>query len=176
MPQFFPAAPLAAACLALAPGFAAAMPSARLVPVHHDLPHRSDGAQVVHKALTIGGAFARASARVGSATAAYMTVSIAAGEDRLVAAESPVAARVELHTHEVDAQGVARMREVAAIAVRVDEPAVLEPGGLHVMLMGLAAPLAEGDTVPLTLVFETAGPVTFEVPVRATPRGHGPAT
>ncbi|PKP62731.1 MAG: hypothetical protein CVT86_07040, partial [Alphaproteobacteria bacterium HGW-Alphaproteobacteria-8] len=46
-------------------------------------------------------------------------------------------------------------------------PAVLAPGGLHVMLMGLTAPLAAGDALPLTLIFEKAGSVTLSAPVIA---------
>jgi copper(I)-binding protein len=118
-------------------------------------------------ALTISDAFARAAAVPGGASAAYMTIKTDGNPDRLVAAASPAAMRVELHTHEVDANGVARMRQVPAIPIAADAPAVLAPGGFHVMLMGLAAPLAEGDTIELTLTFETSGSVTVAVPVRA---------
>jgi copper(I)-binding protein len=54
---------------------------------------------------------------------------------------------------------------------------VLEPGGLHIMLIGLKQKLAPGDSIPLTLVFEHAGEVTVEIPVRAMAGmgmgGHG---
>lgn len=117
--------------------------------------------------ITVSGAFARAAAAPGGASAAYMTLSAAAAPDRLVSAASPAAARVELHTHTLDAQGVARMMQVQAIEVAPGSPTELRPGGLHVMLMGLTAPLAEGQSIPLTLTFEKAGAVTLEVPVRA---------
>jgi copper(I)-binding protein len=55
---------------------------------------------------------------------------------------------------------------VDAIEVEPGAPAVLAPGGLHVMLMGLTVPLAEGASFPLTLTFATAGPVTVRVAVR----------
>ena len=84
--------------------------------------------------------------------------------DQLVAAESPVAERVELHTHMMDG-GVMRMREVKAIEVHPGTPTVLQPGGLHIMFIGLRAPLKEGAAVPLTLVFEKAGRLAISAQV-----------
>jgi periplasmic copper chaperone A len=86
--------------------------------------------------------------------------------DRLIAAASPAAERVELHTHIKDGD-IMRMRRVEAIEVPPGERTVLQPGGLHVMLMGLRQPLRAGETVPLTLVFEEAGSVELAVPVAA---------
>jgi len=97
--------------------------------------------------------------------AAYMTLDNRGTEpDRLVAAESPAAERVEIHAHLMEG-GIARMREVEAIEVTPGSATVLQPGGLHVMLMGLRAPLAEGATLPLTLVFERAGRIEVEARV-----------
>lgn len=116
--------------------------------------------------VTVAEAWARPSLVPGGASAAYFTVSTDGAADRLIAVSSPVAARVELHSHTVDEAGVARMRPVAAVAVEPGSPTALVPGGLHVMLMGLDRPLSEGETVPLTLVFERAGELTVEAPVR----------
>lgn len=120
--------------------------------------------------------WARASL-AGRNSAAYMTiVNHGAALDRLVSAASPIARVVELHTHRMD-NGVMRMRPVEAIEVNVGEPAVLRPGGLHVMLIGLTRDLKAGETVPLTLRFEKAGERTVEVPVlpagASGPGGHG---
>lgn len=71
---------------------------------------------------------------------------------------------VELHTHEMDGD-MARMRQVPEIAVPAGETVELAPRGLHVMLMGVESALREGDTLDLTLIFETAGEVTVQVPV-----------
>ena len=119
--------------------------------------------------------WARASIGNAPNSAAYMTLEIA-GEapDRLVGSSSPVAERAELHTHIMDG-GVARMRPVDAVEVAPGAPTVLAPGGLHIMLIGLRQKLAPGDSVPLTLVFEQAGAITIEAPVRAMAgmSGHG---
>lgn len=115
--------------------------------------------------LTIQKPWARASIGQAQAGAAYLTVMNKGSlPDRLIAAEGEVANRVELHTHMME-DGVMKMRQVQAIEVAPGEPAVLKPGGLHVMLMGLKAPLVKGESFPLTLVFEKAGRVEIEVPI-----------
>ncbi len=105
---------------------------------------------------------------------AYMTVfNHGAGMDRLVAVESDVAKKVELHTHSMK-DGVMRMRRISAIEVHPGEPAVLAPGGNHVMLMGLHKSLKEGQTFTVNLIFEKAGKIAVEVAVRkAGAMGHG---
>ena len=86
--------------------------------------------------------------------------------DRLIRAESPVSERVELHTH-LQENGVMRMREVEAIDLPAGAATELKPGGLHVMFMGLKEPLVAGQTIPLTLHFETAGTLALTLPVEA---------
>ena len=105
---------------------------------------------------------------------AYMTIfNHGGGMDRLVAVESDVAKRVELHTHSMK-DGVMRMRRISAIEVHPGEPAVLAPGGNHVMLMGLHKSLKEGQTFTVNLVFEKAGKIAVEVAVhKAGAMGHG---
>ena len=107
---------------------------------------------------------------------AFMTIrNTGHADDRLVAAASPAAARAELHTH-IMADGIMKMRPVeGGIAVPAEGMAELKPGGLHVMLLGLAAPLAEGATIPVTLTFEKAGAITVEVPVMKAGATAGPA-
>lgn len=98
--------------------------------------------------------------------AAYMTL-INQGDtaDRLIAASSEVAEVIELHAHLMEGN-VMQMRQVEAIEVNPGESTLLEPGGLHVMLIGLTAPLKAGQRFPLTLEFEQAGTIPIEVEVR----------
>lgn len=108
-------------------------------------------------------------------SAAYMTLeTMGDAADSLVSGATPAAETVELHTHIME-EGVAKMRPVEAIEVAPGTPTVLEPGGLHVMLIDLTGPLEEGSTIALTLEFETAGEVTLDVPVRGMSgsTGHG---
>ncbi|GIK96481.1 MAG: hypothetical protein BroJett029_06900 [Alphaproteobacteria bacterium] len=114
--------------------------------------------------LTIDHPWARASAGHAKTGAAYFAVVNGGAEaDRLVGASSPVG-RAELHTH-ISEDGIMKMRPVDAVDLPAGERAVLEPGGLHVMLMDLAKPLVEGESFPLTLTFEKAGDIDVEVKV-----------
>lgn len=102
----------------------------------------------------------------GNNGAAYMVISNSGEEvDRLVSASSNVAETVELHTVEEGDGGVMAMRQVEAIEVPAGGETTLEPGGFHVMLIGLTQDLTPGDTFNVTLEFETAGAmdVAFEV-------------
>jgi hypothetical protein len=105
--------------------------------------------------------------------AAYLTVRNGGdAADRLVGVASEVADRAALHSSVVQ-DGVMRMRPVDAVEVPAGGEAVLEPGGLHVMLIGLKAPLEEGDSFALRLVFEDAGEV--EVVTTIEDIAHGGA-
>ena len=87
--------------------------------------------------------------------------------DRLIGADADLAGRVEIHMTIME-DGVMRMRHADdGVEVPADGMAELKPGGFHVMLMGLTQPLVEGESFPVTLIFEQAGEVTVEVPVRA---------
>ena len=123
----------------------------------------ANAGEVKHGTLTIKDAWSRATpARTG---ATYLTVFNDGREvDRLVGVESPVADKAELHTSSMK-DGVMRMRKLDGMEVNPGEPAVLAPGGNHVMLMGLHQPLKEGQSFPVTLIFEKAGKVTVDVKV-----------
>ena len=108
-----------------------------------------------------------------SVTAAYMTLSNSGDDDlTVVHAESPLAGTVELHEHLQDAAGVMRMRQVRSLSLPSGGRLAMEPGGLHLMLIGLHQPLAEGQIVPVTL--HLADGRTLEVPaeVRRAPPGR----
>jgi copper(I)-binding protein len=88
--------------------------------------------------------------------AAYVTI-VSPTADRLTAVSSPVAKKVELHTMSMEG-GVMRMRPLAAIDIPAGQTGTLSPGGMHIMLLGLTQPLREGQSFPLTLSFDHAGP------------------
>ena len=88
----------------------------------------------------------------------------AGAADRLVAASGDVAERIELHTHTMDGN-IMKMRRVDAVEVPANGSVALQPGGFHIMLIGLKKPLQEGGSFPLTLTFEKAGTVDVEVAV-----------
>jgi copper(I)-binding protein len=103
----------------------------------------------------------------------YLTLQSARG-GRLVDVKSPLA-RAEMHEMAMEGD-VMRMRQVAAIDLPAGRAVVLKPGGLHLMLMGLKAPLKAGDTVPLTLVVEGKDgqreSLEVQAPVKAAGGAH----
>ena len=101
-------------------------------------------------------------------------------DDVLLSADSPVAERVEIHTHMMDGD-MMKMRQLENLPVPAGESVTLAPGGHHLMLMGLKQAPKEGERFPLTLHFEQAGEVAVEVSVdadhakpkeKATDNGH----
>ena len=86
--------------------------------------------------------------------------------DRLVGASTPIADRVELHRHSME-DGVMKMGKVDSVDLEPGEYVTLEPGGYHLMLVGLKAPLKENDQFELILEFEHAVPLEVMVTVHA---------
>ena len=120
--------------------------------------------------ITIEDAYARSASPVAKSGAAFMTlVNTGETDDRLIAASSEAAKRVELHTHVENAEGVMMMMEVEeGFAIPAGGSHTLARGGDHVMFMGLTGPWAQDDIVTVTLTFESAGEMTVEIPVDLT--------
>lgn len=114
--------------------------------------------------VVVTAAWARASILTNRPGAAYLTLESDKG-DRLIAIKTPVADRVMLHGTETDANGVSRMIHIETLDLPPGEAVTLAPGGMHLMLMGLAAKLEQGASFPLILRFDTAGEITVDVPV-----------
>lgn len=109
-------------------------------------------------------AYARSMGGIGASGAVFFTIhNNTATDERIVAARADVAAKIELHTHIMDAEGVMRMVEIeGGIALPAGGMHLLERGADHVMLMGLTVELKDGDIVPVTLVMESGTEVAFE--------------
>jgi len=123
--------------------------------------------------ITVTGAWARPTIAKMRISAAYFQAATTGGEDKLIAAKTPNADKAELHQHIME-NGIAKMRPVDSVAIAPGAPVVFQPGGYHVMIMGLKGPLNEGDSFPLTLTFETAGDVTVDVMVmKKAAQDHG---
>ncbi len=113
--------------------------------------------------VSIAEAYAFATAPSAQNGAIFMTIDNDGGADRLVSAASDVSERVEIHEMAMDG-GTMKMRQlVDGLAIPANGSAELAPHGNHIMLMGLKAPLTEGDTFDVTLTFEKAGEMTFPV-------------
>jgi copper(I)-binding protein len=125
--------------------------------------------------VEITDAWARATPGKAENGAAYLTI-VSPVADRVTAVSTPVARKAEMHTMSMEG-GVMRMRPLAGIDLRPGEPVTLKPGGVHIMLFGLAQPLQAGQSFPLTLSFEKAGSrevtVTVEKVGAMGPQGMG---
>jgi copper(I)-binding protein len=93
--------------------------------------------------------------------------------DVLLGASTPAAASVQMH-QTTFSEGMARMRPLTEIVIAPGATVRIEPGGIHLMLVDLKAPLELGKSVPLELQFRTAGKITVQLSVEA--RDAPPAT
>ena len=122
-------------------------------------------------AISIDGAWARATVPGQTGSAAYFTIRNAGGADKLMSVTS-LAADASLHSTTTE-DGVMRMRPLEGLDVRAKGDVELKPGGTHVMLMGLKQPLQAGTTLELDLKFEKSGLRKVRAIVR--PAGAGAA-
>jgi hypothetical protein len=123
-------------------------------------------------------AWVRTSVQGQKATAAFMKITAKDGA-KLVGASSPVAGVTEVHEMKMDGD-IMKMRAVpGGLDLPAGKTVELTPGGYHVMLMDLKAPLPKDSTVPLTLVFKNAkgvqSKVELKVPVAAVAPGATPS-
>jgi len=116
--------------------------------------------------LTITHPWTRATAPRAANGVAYMAISNnGATDDVLIGVHAPVSNHAQLHANEMT-DGVMQMRPVeGGIVIPAGETVFLEPSGLHVMLMGLGDRLVEGERVPLTLEFQSAGSLDVEATI-----------
>jgi copper(I)-binding protein len=109
------------------------------------------------------------------ATGAFMQITSATG-GKVVSASSPAAGVVEIHEMKMDGSTM-QMRAVSALELPAGKTVELKPGGYHVMLMDLKAPLKEGESVDVLLVVEGKDgkkeTITVKAPVKALSGGMG---
>lgn len=140
--------------------------------------------------LTISGAWVRTSPMMATMGAAYMTITSPV-DDRLLGADIDTAVAADAQVHEVvmvgstdtsmpmgsestmsmgsestmPMSGEMTMREVDHVDLVAGTPLELKPGSYHIMLIDLVDPLVVGNSISVTLQFETAGDVVVEIPV-----------
>ena len=116
--------------------------------------------------VKVENAWARATPPGAKIGAGYMTLrNDSATADKLLSASSPAAARVEPHVT-VEEGGISKMRPVKGYDIPAHGSFELGPGGAHLMLVNLKAPLKAGEKVPLVLRFQRSGEVKVELEVR----------
>ncbi len=120
--------------------------------------------------VSVSDAWVRATVAGQTATGAFMTLS-AQQPSQLIRVSSPVAGVVEIHEMKMEKDVMKMAALPTGLALPAGKPVELKPGGYHIMLMDLKAPLSADASVPLTLTFQDAKGVTsqqtLKLPVRA---------
>jgi hypothetical protein len=122
--------------------------------------------------ILVNDAYVRASSKMAQSAAAFMEIkNISPKDDRLLDVKSKVAKRVELHTHIKSDDGIMKMRRVNdGFLISGKDTLRLERGGNHIMFLGLSQPFVDGESILLTLVFESAGSLELELPIKMKER------
>jgi len=126
------------------------------------------------ESVATANAWVRATVPGQSVAGAYLDIT-ASAPTALIAVESSVAGKGELHTMSMDG-GVMRMRPVAKIELPAHRAVNLKPGGYHVMLMDIKRELKAGERVPLRLTLQDSRGVTSTLEVDAEVRAVTGAT
>ena len=132
---------------------------------------------VVHLgAINISLPFTRATLPNAPVGGGFFTIENEGPEaDRLISASSPAADVVQIHEMAMEGD-VMKMRPLSeGLELPAGQTVVLSPGGFHLMFMGLKQAFVEGQTVPVTLVFEKAGTVELALPVLDAAADAAPA-
>ena len=132
---------------------------------------------VFAQSVDVKDAWVRTSVQGQKATGAFMKITAKDGA-KLVGGSSPVAGVTEVHEMRMEGD-IMKMRAVPALDLPAGKTVELKPGGYHVMLMDLKAPLPKDSSIPLTLVFRDAKGVEsrmeLKVPVAAQAPGQAGA-
>ena len=132
------------------------------------------GIQAARAQVSVDHAWSRATPPHVTTGVLYLTLTSPIA-DRLVGITTPMAQTAELHQTEMTGT-MSQMRGMdGGLVLPAGKPVSLSPGGYHVMLMGLKAPLKAGESLPVHLTFQTAPPVDVVAQVRALGAVAGPA-
>jgi copper(I)-binding protein len=127
------------------------------------------GAEVAVGHIVVTAAWARATPPGAKVGVAYLTIENRGSEEvRLRGATVDAASSASIH-ETIEENGIAKMHPVSDLAVAAGASLEMRPGGLHLMLMDLHAPIKQGDDLSITLEFANAGRVT--VPLQVAPIG-----
>lgn len=83
---------------------------------------------------------------------------------KIIGASNPASQTTEIHTH-LNEGGLLKMRQIPGLEISPGESVTLQPGGLHLMLIGLKTPLREGETIPITLNLADGRQLTIDARV-----------
>lgn len=121
-------------------------------------------AAAANAAVSVSNAWSRATSPATTVGVVYAEL-VATEADELIAIEaSGVAERVEVHVSSNEG-GTMKMRALTSVMLPAKQRVRFQPGGMHVMLIGLRKPLVAGATIPLTLKFRSAAVLRIEAKI-----------
>ena len=122
--------------------------------------------------LMVSGQYVRATPPHAKNSAAFLSISNQSNKAvKLIAASSDIADRVELHSH-MKEDGMMKMRQVKEVIINANSDITLQPGGYHVMFLGLKNELKESQNVNITLYFDNGNEINFDAPVQKINISH----
>jgi copper(I)-binding protein len=122
--------------------------------------------------LIVSDQYVRATPPHTKNSAAFLTLKNGTRNDiKLVSANSDIAERTELHTHTKE-NGMMKMRQVENILIKANSSTILQPGGYHIMFLGLKNDLAEGQIVNITLYFDNGEEIAIKAPIKKINMSH----
>lgn len=129
-----------------------------------------------HEGLDINHPWALALPSVSQNGAAYLSIHNHESADQLTNVSSDIADKVEIHQH-VNQNGQISMKKLDWVDIDEHSELAFQPGGRHIMLLGLKEPLVKGNSFVLNLVFKNAGEKQVTVQITdqmpdATSTGH----
>ena len=118
------------------------------------------------KGMHISGPWASPTVAGEKTTAVFMTI-MNHRRDDVVLTEIKTLAAEKVVIHNVVTKDGKRVMEPAPNGLPLAKHQIInmEPGGIHIMLTGLKAPLKDGTTIPMTLIFDKAGPIDIKVSI-----------
>jgi len=123
-------------------------------------------AATAEESITVIDPYVRAVPPGQTVSAAFMRLKNSADKQHaIVNVKSSISKVVELHTHTHE-NGMMKMRQVEKMVIPANGETVLQPGGLHIMLIGLHNALELDQKISLALEFEDGSSKTIEAPVR----------
>ncbi len=124
-------------------------------------------------AVEVKNAWARATVKGQMATGAFMTLTAKEGAT-LVGVASPVAGVTQVHEMKMEGD-VMKMAEVkGGLVLPAGKAVELKPGGYHLMLMDLKAPLVKDSAVPVTLTFKDSKGIESKLELKLPVAGMAP--
>ncbi|WP_025565348.1 copper chaperone PCu(A)C [Psychromonas sp. SP041] len=105
-------------------------------------------------------------------SAAFFTITNNTNKNvNLVAVQSDIAEQIQIHTN-INEDGLMKMRQVDTIMIKANSSTSLQPGGYHVMFLGLKNDLIEGQSIKLTLYFDNGEQIKVNTPVQRINASH----